>query len=142
MIKTFRGQLEHAEVETIRLSTHNGLTGYKIKKFQLMQTDANEDIESTVTLHTVNPGTPTSSAVNFDTPTLLGAAMIWSNINQVYVHESMVIFDNVTFNQDIFISHFFQQATAKAVNYYLELEQISLDLSEATVATLKDMRAN
>jgi hypothetical protein len=26
------------------------------------------------------------------------------------------------------------------MNYYLELEQVKLDLNEATVATLKDMR--
>ena len=26
-------------------------------------------------------------------------------------------------------------------NYYIELEQVKLDLNEATVATLKDMRA-
>ena len=141
MIKSFRGQLLHAEVETIRLSTNNGLTGYKIKKFQLMQSDVNEDIESIVTLHSVHPGTPASSAVNFDDKTLLGAGMIWSNINQVYVHESMVIFDNTIFNQDIFISHYFEQTTAtKAVNYYLELEQVKLAVDEAAVATLKDMR--
>ena len=28
----------------------------------------------------------------------------------------------------------------KTMNYYIELEQVKLDLNEATVATLKDMR--
>ncbi len=139
MIKSFRGQIAHAEVETIRLSTNNGLTGYRIKKFQVMALDANEDVENTVALYSVDPGTPTSTAVNFDDPTLLGAAMIWANINQVYVHESMIIFDNTTFNQDIFVSNYHDGAS-KGLNYYLELEQVKLDVGEAAVATLKDMR--
>ena len=36
MKKTFRGQLAEDDVEKIRLSTNNGLTGYKIVKFQIM----------------------------------------------------------------------------------------------------------
>jgi len=51
----------------------------------------------------------------------------------------IIIFDNVTFNQDIFITAIDIGAAAEC-NYYLELEQFTLDLSEATVATLKDMR--
>ena len=35
MIKSFRGQLADEEQDTIRLSTKNGLTGYKINKFQI-----------------------------------------------------------------------------------------------------------
>jgi len=139
-IKTYRGQIVHGAVDTIVLHTNDGSTGYRIKKFQVMQTDANEDIESTVFIHSTNPGLPTTTAVNFSDQTLLGVAMLWSNINQVYVHESHVIFDNMTFNQDIYISHYFQQATAKAVNYYIELEQVKLDLNQNTIATLKDIR--
>jgi dimeric dUTPase (all-alpha-NTP-PPase superfamily) len=36
MKKTFRGQLADATQKTIRLSTNNGLTGYKIVKLQIM----------------------------------------------------------------------------------------------------------
>ncbi len=139
-IKSFRGKIEHGATDTISLHTNDGSIGYRIKKFQVMQTDANEDIESTISIHSIDPGLPTTTAVDFSDQTLLGVAMLWSNINQVYVHESTVIFDNMTFNQDIYISHYFQQETSKAVNYYLELEQIKLDLSENTVATLKDIR--
>jgi len=138
-IKTFRGQLAHEAVDVISLHTNDGSMGYKIKKFQIMQLDANEDVENTVTIHSINPGTPTTTAVNFSDETLLAAAMLWSNINQVYVHESHVVFDNMIFNQDIYISNFHQQTTV-GINYYIELEQVKLDLSENTVATLKDIR--
>ena len=52
---------------------------------------------------------------------------------------NIIIFDNTTINQDMFITHF-DASVGKPVNYYIELEQVKLDLNEATVATLKDMR--
>ena len=35
-IKSFRGQLAHNQEETIRLSTNQGLIGYKINKFEVI----------------------------------------------------------------------------------------------------------
>ena len=43
------------------------------------------------------------------------------------------------FNQDIYVTHK-DVAVGQTVNYYIELEQIKLDLNENTVATLKDIR--
>ena len=40
------------------------------------------------------------------------------------------------FNQDIYVTNY----GSGAMNYYIELEQIKLDLNENTVATLKDIR--
>ena len=45
----------------------------------------------------------------------------------------------MTFNQDIYVTHT-DVLGAGACNYYIELEQFKLDLSENTVATLKDIR--
>tara|TARA_Y100001951_G_scaffold77014_1_gene64312 strand:+ start:294 stop:722 length:429 start_codon:yes stop_codon:yes gene_type:complete len=136
--KSFRGKLSHAGVETIRLSTNDGLTGYKVVKFQVMAQDPNEDLENSVKIFTV-PQTSASVAVNFNDPTLLACCMIWSNTSQVYVHESNVIFDNMIFNQDIYITNF-DTAASGSINYYIELEQVKLGTDEAAVATLKDMR--
>ena len=47
----------------------------------------------------------------------------------------------MTFNQDIYITLRCHNAAAD-VNYYIELEQVKLDLNENTVATLKDIRNN
>ena len=138
MIKSFRGKLAHDEINTISLHTKNGLTGYKILKFELMAQDPNEDLENTVKVFSVRQ-TSASVSVNFNDPTLLAAAMIWSNASQVYVHESNIIFDNTVINQDIYITNF-DTGTAGSINYYLELEQVKLDVNEAAVATLKDMR--
>jgi len=141
MIKTFRGLLADGEVEQIRLGTNDGMTGYSIKKFQLMFTDAATSIKSVVQLYTV-PQTAAIDTINFDNPTLLGVALLSAKADHTAYPEDMtVVFDSVTFNQDIYITHV-EVAGVASVNYYLELEQVKLDLNEATVATLKDMRGS
>ena len=150
MKKTFRGLLADGDVQQIRLSTNDGLTGYKILKFQLIPnlpvtSSAAEHVCQVFTTEndeTAQPRTA-STTVNFDDPTLLGVAL-WagsknpaSNVPSPFID---VIFDNMTFNQDIFVTHVDADGDL-AVNYYLELEQVKLSKDEATVATLKDMRA-
>ena len=139
MIKTFRGKIGDQEKQTIRLSTNNGLTGYRVKKFQLIGVSPGaETIESVVKLYSVDPSA-TDGAVNFDDPTLLGVAFYVSSTTEEWSTHNIVIFDHTVVNQDIYVTHFDVQV-GESVNYYLELEQVKLDINEATVATLKDMR--
>jgi len=80
--------------------------------------------------------------VSFDDPTLLAAIDYRQHDNEAYgVVGNTVIFDNEVFNQDVFITNKDMLVGAK-INYYLELEQFKLDISEASVATLKDMRGS
>jgi len=140
MIKSFRGELADTEVQKIRLSANNGLMGYKINKFQGMPTDPGAAIgEHTVQLFLQKPDEPfTSTEVHFSNPLLLGAVSLSTHSGNLLYNE-IIVFDNVKFNQDIYITHT-DRAGSASFNYYLELEQIKLDLNEATVATLKDMR--
>ena len=139
MIKSFRGKLAYgvAATQTIRLGTNQGMIGYRIKKFQILPQNLNNSSDSNVGIWT-RPQDATSADVDFDNSELLAMAVIY---NETYEVNSVVVFDNVTFNQDIYIDHH-QQAGSDYVNYYLELEQVKLDLNEATVATLKDMRGS
>ena len=142
MIKSFRGQLADQEQLTIRLSTNDGLTGYKISKFQIFPvTPGAVAQQSIVQLYSKAPTSASSAwgTVAFDNPLLLAAAYYQDDANPSYPASLVVVFDNVTFNQDIFITHL-DDAVGEPCNYYLELEQVRLDLNEATVATLKDMR--
>jgi len=140
MIKSFRGLLADQGMRTIRLGTNDGLTGYRIKKFKLMVNEfggtSNEHIVQLFTY----PQDAALAKVDFDNSELLGAAQISNNTNgPAYPPGFQVVFDHVTFNQDIYITHI-DNSSSDPVNYYLELEQVKLDLGEATVATLKDMR--
>jgi len=138
-IKSFRGLLADATIDTITLHTNDGSIGYRMKKFQLFPSDPTATNENIVQIYSV-PQTTTGTAVDFADQTLLGVAM-WSNSNTTYANpdDMIVIFDNRVFNQDIYVSHRSSQG-GFAVNYYIELEQVKLDLNENTVATLKDIR--
>ncbi len=141
MIKTFRGKLADGGTETIRLSTNNGMTGYKIHKFQVMaETPTTVSAECVVKIFSVEQSSGTAT-VDFTDSTLLAVAL-WTSDGDTHeqAEDLNVIFDNVAINQDIFITHQNTAGGAADCNYYLELEQIKLDLNENTVATLKDIR--
>tara|TARA_Y100001963_G_scaffold117932_1_gene164160 strand:- start:299 stop:745 length:447 start_codon:yes stop_codon:yes gene_type:complete len=139
-IKSFRGEIADATVDTIPLRTNTGTTGYRIKKLQLFPHKfGTEDQKSTVTIFSIPQTTP-SNEVDFSDNTLLAAACLSTDNSENNPLNTNVVFDNMTFNQDIFVCHENVHSDAKPVNYYVELEQVKLDLSENTVATLKDIR--
>jgi len=138
-VKTFRGKIADGELKRIRLSTNNGLTGYKIVKFQIMPT-TDVEAESTILVLSVEPSAVTST-IDFDDPTLLGAAFFSMHSSAVNYPEDLIsVFDNKVVNQDIYVTNKGHSYTA-TLNFYLELEQVKLDVNEATMATLKDMRS-
>ena len=139
-IKTFRGRLADGEQETINLHTNDGSTGYKIKKLQTIQEDPGTSTEHVVKIYST-PQTTVDDKINFSDNTLLGVSYLHSGpaASSSTVANEVIIFDSMTFNQDIYV-------TAKTItgsdeaNYYVELEQVKLDLTESTVATLKNIR--
>ena len=141
MIKSFRGLLADGDQDTIRLSTNNGLTGYRINKFEIFPEQPGAVAQESVVQLYLQPPASVVGVVNFNDPLLLGVAYYEDDANPAYPNSIVVVFDNVTFNQDIFITHK-DNMTGEAMNYHLELEQVKLDLGEATVATLKDMRGS
>jgi hypothetical protein len=141
MIKTFRGQLGDGEQETIRLGTNKGLMGYKINKFQLMP-DAPGTVEHELVCKIYKYKQDTIDGnVNFDDGTLLGVSIMMAYAPTASITTTTTIFDNVVFNQDIYVTAIDMESSSKT-NYYIELEQIKLSGDEAAVATLKDMRGS
>ena len=146
MIKTFKGQSASDSIVRIRLSTNKGLKGYKIKKFQLISpSPGTNTCELVAKAYSIEPpldadGTPTNPGIiNFNDPTLMGVSY-FAIAATSFESTTEVVFDNTTINQDMFITCFDNSGNTIALNYYVELEQVTLDVNEATVATLKDMR--
>ena len=138
MKKTFKGLLLDDGVDRIRLSTKDGKTGYVMKKLQAIGHEPQtKSYESVIQVYTV-PKSTASCVINFGDPTLIGAIYVTGDSAPSQVFDQTIIIDTVKFNQDIYITHNNDQGAA--INYYVELEQVRLDTSEATVATLKDMR--
>jgi len=140
-IKTFRGLMADDTQDTIVLHTNDGSTGYRIVKFEIMtnQPYAGATAEHVIKVYKTQQST-IDGVVDFSNQTLLGVAIINNHITGYqYPTIPTVIFDQEIFNQDIYVTHKDMDAGV-ACNYYLELEQVKLDLSSNTVATLKDIR--
>ena len=140
-IKSFRGLITSGGLETINLHTNNGSTGYRIKKFEAMPQDPSGNSGTNVLKIFSIPQTTATSTIEFDDNTLLAAAVISHNASAFqYPPETVVVFDNITFNQDIYVTQLDADGNATACNYHIELEMVKLSLDENTVATLKDIR--
>ena len=141
-IVSFRGQLDMGVQEMIPLSTIKGLIGYKVKKFQILSASPGTgNVEMIGQIYKTNESTNVNSTPNFSDNRLLGVALYHDGAANDTTHfMATTIFDNEKFNQDIYIN--ITDATGSTIrgNYYIELEQMSLDLNEQTVATLKDIR--
>tara|TARA_Y100001938_G_C7833935_1_gene302820 strand:- start:45 stop:503 length:459 start_codon:yes stop_codon:yes gene_type:complete len=139
-IKTFRGKIKTESKDTISLHTNNGSVGYKIKKFDCIAANpAGSNQESVILIHAIDPGTTTAGVIDLSDQSILGCAFYDNSASTGVQPPAVIIMDQMIFNQDIYITHN-DKAGSESVNYYLELEQVKLDLNENTTATLKDIR--
>jgi len=139
-IKSFRGMIADDGQDTIVLHTSDGSTGYKIVKFEIISQSPVDITSESVIQIWKEEQTALSADIDFSNNRLLGVAVFTSHATASSNPFNLsVIFDNEIFNQDIYITHK-DKAAATPCNYYIELEQMPLDLNENTVATLKDIR--
>jgi len=140
MIKTFRGLIADGAQDIIVLHTNDGSTGYKIVKLEAIPSAPGSGSSNHILkIYKVSQSTKTST-IDFSDQTLIGSIWIRDNVDANYAGAiESIIFDNEIFNQDIYITHV-ETVGSETCNYYIELEQVKLDLSENTVATLKDIR--
>mgnify|MGYP001472904143 CR=1 FL=1 len=139
-VKSFRGKIADDSIDTINLHTNDGSTGYRIVKFQIMTAEpATTSTEQVVKIYKI-PQTTATADIDFSDNTLLAVGYFENSSGMSGpTASSNIIFDNEVFNQDIFVTHVDANSTA-AINYYIELEQIKLDLNANTMATLKDIK--
>jgi len=79
MIKTFRGLLADEEQDTIRLSTNNGITGYRIVKFEMMaNTPGVVEIAHVIKIYTRKQSS-VDAVIDFDDQGLLAAGYLESH---------------------------------------------------------------
>jgi len=151
MIKTFRGLIADGAQDTIVLHTSTGSTGYRIVKLELMTNQPH--VGSTRREHIImvwkveksgaELADSTTAYPDFSNNQLLGVGLATNDVGAEAYGAGLwqsTIFDNDVFNQDIYVTHREEGGSTIPCNYYIELEQVKLDLSESTVATLKDIR--
>jgi hypothetical protein len=136
-IKSFRGKIAGDGTEIIPLHTNDGSQGYKIVKLEVMPGAFTGDQVGIFTVNTI-AFTP-ATTVDFSDQTLIAVALVRTGNLLTEGYTQDVVFDNVTFNQDIHLG-FKNLDAAIDMNYHIELELVKLDLNQNTVATLKDIR--
>jgi len=142
MIKTFRGLLIDGGQQRLNLHTNDGKTGYRIVKYELFPySPGTQAQESIVQIWNVEQTTIATGGgvVDFSDNTMLGVGYYRQHSTTTAATTLDVIFDNEVFNQDIFVTHTNNEGS-DSMNYYIELEQVKLDLNESTVATLQSIR--
>jgi hypothetical protein len=144
-ILSYRGLLASNAQETILLSTKKGEKGYRITKFDVIPQEPSG--VSGTNVFQIWKDEQTAGAVvdtiDFSNNRLLGAAVSSHNASAFqYPPTQHIVFDQEIFNQDIYISQLDADGNNTACNYYLELEVIMLNETEAMVTTLKDIRNN
>jgi len=140
MIKAFKGVVPDDTVQKINLHSNDGKTGYRIIKFQTIPQNVTTTTNEAIVKIYSKVQTTATADIDFSDTTLL-AVSFWSNNADTHLQseDTVTIFDKEIFNQDIYVT-LVNVTSSDPLNYYLELEQISLDLNEATVATLQSIR--
>jgi len=144
VVKTYRGLLVDGGQDKIPLSTKDGSVGYRIIKFQAMPNlPGTQDFESTLQIFRTEQASVSTSVatVNFTDNDLLAALYYVDGASDTNGPVQTVVFDQETFNQDIYVSHT-QTSGTPAMNYYIELEQMKLDHTQNMSATLKAIRGS
>jgi len=138
VVKTFRGLLADGGMDRLRVSTVKGKVGYKIVKFRIIPKDpGNQDYETTVTVYK-SSFTPANS-IELTDPKILAVGYWSGHASLTYPQVSQyIIIDNQIFNQDIYVGS--KDIHAHDMNYYIELEVVNLDESQAEYTTIKDIR--
>ena len=141
-IKTFRGQVPMGLQNTLHLSTSDGLTGYRIHKFEIISTAPGVGSHAEVVAKIFSTSQTTiSGTIDFNDTDLLAAVFYQDRIETGSSSSSDIILDRETFNQDIFVTMEDIAGATVPFNFYIELEQFKIDLNASTFHTLKNIRS-
>ena len=137
---SYKGSIPDTQTERIKLKTIKGKVGYKIVKFQIIAADvlgAQADMLAQISKTSDAP----DASINFTNDNILAVATYKTEPNASQTAQgTTIIFDNVMFNQDIFITGIDCSTGNQNINYYIELEARTLSDLEATMLTLKNIR--
>ncbi len=130
-VHSFRGLLGDGGEDKISLERQNANVAYRIVKFQLFPADTSAARDSLVKIWREKQSSVVANA-NFSDPDLLGAAL--SRNRDTDEAEVSVVFDNVLFSRNIYVTHY-ESIASVSINYYIEIEEVPV--AAATLMQLK-----
>lgn len=142
-IITYKGQLPIGEQEKLHLSTNDGLTGYRINKFQIMSSTpgATQTVTYVAKIYLTDQTGKITTTVDLSESDLLGVVYYANSVTPSNPISEQIILDKETFNQDIFIYITDPDGNTNPCNFYIELEKFPIDVNTSTYHTLKNIRS-
>jgi len=140
-IITYKGQLPIDVEEKLHLSTNDGLTGYRLKKFQIMSSDPGNGSHELVGKIRLTADDNVGPTVNLSDPDVIAVCYHTDLGNANVATSDSIILDKETFNQDIFVQIGDATGGTSPANFYVEMEKFPLDLNTSTYHTLKNIRS-
>ncbi len=135
-VHSFRGLLGDGGQDEINLERQNVNLAYRVLKFEgLPEKPFTLDQEDVLKIYREKQ-TSIDGEINFDDQDLLAAlAQKWLSANSLSGVSPTVIFDNILFSRNIYVTHKDVGAGGRTYNYYLEIEEVPV--GAATLMQLK-----
>ena len=127
-VHSFRGLLGDGGQDEINLERQNLNVAYRVVKFELMgQIPGAIPQESVVKIYRETQDS-IDGVVNFTDSTLLATAIWMKHSDVIYTLAESVVFDNILFSRNIYVTHKDIEA-GESCNYYIELEEVPVSAS-------------
>ena len=125
-IHSFRGLLADGEQDKISIQGPTGDRAWRIVKFQLFApTPGTTEYENVVQVFRESQSTAVAT-VDFSDADLIAAAYLEGHSNPSVIDAVIVVFDNILFSRNIYVTHKNADSGAEACNYYIELEEVKV----------------
>jgi len=133
-VHSFRGLINDDGEDEIELERQNMNVAYRIVKFELIPYNPQGVGSEAVIIVWRENQTSASATIDFNDPDILAAGYITnSTAGDTSPEDMTVIFDNVLFSRNIFVTNNCQAGSS--INYYIELEEVPV--GAATLMQLK-----
>jgi len=137
-VHSFRALLGDGGQDEINLERQNVNLAYRIVKFAIIQKSpgaSGTDNESIVQVWREKQ-TSVVSTIDFSNTDLLGAGFYSGNpASDTNPNDMIIIFDNILFSRNIFVTYADARGVGDPCNYYIEIEEVPV--SPSTLMQLK-----
>ena len=137
-VHSFRGLLADGGQDEINLERQNVNLAYRIVKFAIIQKSPGADGSDNESVVQIWREEQTSivGTIDFTLTDLLGAGFYSGSPSaDQQPNEMIIIFDNVLFSRNIFVTYLDVRGVGDPCNYYIELEEVPV--GPATLMQLK-----
>jgi hypothetical protein len=134
-VHSFRALLGDGGQDEIHLERSNVNLAYRIIKFELVANKPVTSANECVVQVWRESQSSISSEIDFSVPDLLAAGVYSNQTDTTYYPDDLsIIFDNVLFSLNIFVTHK-NESGSESCNYYIELEEVPV--GAATLMQIK-----